>query len=134
MQFIRIRSGLDRPALHRALDGLDAVALGPGSAGSVEELRLAWHLASRAFGSGKNIADKMRYEFLLWLAGKRDIRSAMEATAPEDGGHGLFVVWFSGAGEDEVLSALEARKLPLGLPEEGDPLRLERISLSRLRG
>ncbi len=132
MQFIRMRSGLGQSALHRALDSLDAVAVDPSAAGSAEELGLAWHLAARAFGGGKNIANKMRYEFLLWLAGKRDIRSAMQATSPAVGE--FVVVWFSGAGESDVCSALEGKKLPLGLPQEGEPLRLERISLSRLRG
>ncbi len=134
MEYARIRSSLSGRELHRRLDSLDAVAVRAEAAGSEEELRLAAHLASKAFASGRNIAKKERYEFLLWLSGKRDIRSAMEATSPRDDERDLIVVWFSTTSGSGLVEGLEAEKLPLGLPEEGEPLRIERISLSRLRG
>ncbi len=134
MEFARIRTALRGRELHRRLDQLDAVAVSPAAAGSEEELRLAAHLAGKALAGGKNIAKAERYEFLLWLAGKRDIRSAMEATSPQRGERDIVVVWFSRTSEEEVLRRLEAEDLSIGLPEEGEPLRIERISLSRLRG
>ncbi len=134
MEFLRIRTRLPQAELRRRLDGLDAVAFGVAAAGSAEEIRLAAHLAEKASSSGRGIARKTRYEFLLWLSGKRDIRSAMEKLAPAEGERGFFVAVFSGAGEKEVLAALEAEKMPLGLSERGEPLALERISLSRLKG
>lgn len=130
MQIRRIITALEGRELHERLDGMDAVAVSPGAAGSVEELMLAHHLAASAFGKGEGIAKKLRYEFLLWLSGKRDIRSAMEATAPA--GPEMIVVTFSGAAD--VAGSLSGRELPLGLPEEGEPLALERISLSRIKG
>src|SRR5512143_3220256 len=129
MQIHRITTPLRGKELHARLDGMDSVAVSSRAVGSVEEIMLAHHLAAAAFGKGEGIAKKLRYEFLLWLSGKRDIRSAMDATAP-DGGE-MIVVSFCGAAD--VAGSLSGRELPLGLPEEGDPLALERISLSRVR-
>ncbi len=131
MQIHRIRAGLHGKELHLRLERMDAVAVSPAAAGSVEEISLAGHLAAAAFGRKENIARKLRYEFLLWLSGKRDIKSAMAATAPE-GGEMIVVVF--GPDPDGLAEALEGRELPLGLAEKGEPLALERISLSRIRG
>ncbi|MEW6721824.1 MAG: KEOPS complex subunit Cgi121 [Candidatus Micrarchaeota archaeon] len=131
MKFMRVRSGLDPKGIPAALDRLEAVALGKGIAASEEEITLAAHLARKAFSQKKNIARQMRFEFLLWLCGKTDLRGAMEAGAPR--GDEFFVVAFSDADEEAVLRALKAEKLPLGLKKEGEPLALERISLSRIK-
>ncbi len=130
MQIHRIRAGLHGKELHLALERMDAVAVSPAAAGSVEEIRLAGHLADAAFGKKTNIARKPRYEFLLWLSGKRDIKSAMAATAPQGGE--MIVIVFGGV--EGAARALAGSELPLGLAERGEPLALERISLSRIRG
>jgi hypothetical protein len=140
MLILKLRSGLSGERLRKALDSLGAVAVRPGVAGAMREFMLAGHLAGRAFQKKANIARQMRFEFLLWLTGRTDIRSAMEAASP-DGGE-FFVILFPKHGTrnrkpetpDIVCRALEARKLPPGLPEEAEPLALERISLSRIRG
>ena len=85
---------------------------------SVEEAKLALHLAEEALGSGKNIAKKKKLEFLLWLSGTRDIKNALRKTLPED--------------EYFLISFEEKEGGEHGLPEEGDPIRLEKISLSRI--
>ncbi len=124
----RIRYGL--------LDCAGAIAIRWSAASSVEEIMLAHHLAENAFAKKANIARDIRYEFLLWVSGKTDIRSAMESTAPEAGGD-FFVLVFpgdkKGPGAAALGRILDARKLPLGLKKEGDALALERISLSRIR-
>jgi tRNA threonylcarbamoyladenosine modification (KEOPS) complex Cgi121 subunit len=133
MMILRLRSVLEPKKLCGGLENMDAIAVRSDIAEAAEEIELAHHLAKRAFGKGKNIAKKMKYEFLLWLAGKTDIRSAMEATAPREGEDFLLVV-FSDSKTDAVCRILAAEKMPLGLKKEADPLRLERISLSRIRG
>lgn len=102
------------------IEGMDAVAVRPGAAMSIEEIRLAYHLAEEAFARGTNIAKKLKFEFLLWLSGTRDIRNAIEKTSPEGE---CIVIIFSGEGPP----GQEA-----DLPEEADPERLEGISLSRI--
>lgn len=113
--------------LERAPDGIedmDAVAVKPEAARSMEELKLAYHLAKRSFEKDQSIARKFKYEFLLWLSGTRDIKNALRKTAA---GGSCLLILFSG---DPPQGAEEAK----GLPEEADALRLEAISLSRIRG
>jgi tRNA threonylcarbamoyladenosine modification (KEOPS) complex Cgi121 subunit len=87
----------------------------------MEEIELAYHLAKKSFAGKKNIARKFKYEFLLWLSGTRDIKNAMKKTAPEKGKPFLLIV-FSGQMKGEKPA----------LKKTADPLRLERISLSRI--
>jgi tRNA threonylcarbamoyladenosine modification (KEOPS) complex Cgi121 subunit len=108
------------------LEGLDAVAIRPDAAESMEELRLAHHLAKRSFENKRNIAKKFKFEFLLWLSGTRDIKNAMKRTSPGEGE--CLLVMFSGSPPSSV------KEKGLGLKEKADPLRLEDISLSRLKG
>jgi tRNA threonylcarbamoyladenosine modification (KEOPS) complex Cgi121 subunit len=133
MRVLRIETELGGKALHEALDSCDAVMVRDGACTSMEELALAEHLAESAFAAKTNIARSLRYEFLLWISGRRDIRSAMEATAPGEGARDFFVISFSSAGEREILRALGAEKKALGLGEKAEPLALERISLSRVK-
>lgn len=109
---------------------MDAIAISASSAGSKDEIDLALCLAENAFAKKTNIARKLKYEFILWLAGRRDIKSAMEATCPREGEE-FFVAIFSG--RKDALGKIGAKKLPLALKKKADPLRLEKISLSRIR-
>jgi len=115
--------------LHAALDKLDAVAVKDGM--TIEEFELANHLAKRAFENRTNIARIYRYEFLLWLSGKRDIKSAMKETEPSE--IRFVVAVFSDSGEKEVLSALGAKRVENKIISKAEPLALERISLSRVK-
>lgn len=132
MRVLRLRTGMDGEAVCRKLDAFDAIAIRTDAVESLEEMELAAYLAEKTFENGKNIAKKKKYEFLLWLAGKTDIKSAMSATAPSGSGD-FFIVNFSERGEREILRVLDAEKKPLELNKKGEPLALERISLSRIR-
>lgn len=147
MQVFRIRGEAVGGQGMTELESCDgAVAIRPDAAETSEGLELAYYLAERAFAKKTSIAKKLKYEFLLWLAGKTDIRSAMEATAPGKDGGDFLVVVFSGrgagssgrgsAGADEdglmkKLVALGAKEAKL--KKNASPLALERISLSRLK-
>lgn len=128
MRVLRLRTGMD---IYKRLDAFDAVAVRTDAVESLEEMELAFHLAKKSFERKKNIAKKRKYEFLLWLAGKTDITSAMKATAPF-GGEILLVV-FSDGNEREILELLDAEKRPLSLKKKAEPLALEMISLSRVK-
>lgn len=101
----------------------DLITVSPAAVSSMEEVQLAYVLAKRAFESGKNIAKKFKFEFLLWLTGRTDINSALNAAAPKT--EEFFVITFS----DIRLTG--ARKA--GLKYKAEPLALERISLSRIK-
>jgi tRNA threonylcarbamoyladenosine modification (KEOPS) complex Cgi121 subunit len=131
MKMLRVRAPMGAEAAHKALERYDAVAIRPEAVASTEELELALHLAQESFRRKKNIAKRMKYEFLLWVSGKTDIRSAMKESAPS--GDEFLVVVISGTEGRAVLGALGAEEMPLGLKEEGEPLALERISLSRIK-
>ncbi len=106
--------------LPQGLDEDNYVQISKGSAESMEEIRLAYHLAVEAFKNNTNIAKKPKYEFLLWLAHTRDIKNAIKKTAPGKGG--MLLILFSGKIDGKAAK----------LKENADPLRLEEISLSRI--
>lgn len=133
MRVFRLKNAIDIKELHRILDKFDAVAVRCDAVSSIEELELARYLAENSFAKEENIARQLRYEFLLWLSGKRDIKSAMEATAPRESDSEFFVVVFSDVNEWKILGLLDAEKRPLALEKRAEPLALERISLSRLK-
>lgn len=109
------------------LDEADGIAIRPDCVKSQEEIELAHHLAWKAIESGKNIARKMKYEFLLFVSGTRDIRNAIKKTKVDEGEEFLLVL-FSG----DVPAGMEMLKL--SLRKDAMPLDLERISLSRIKG
>ncbi len=76
------------------------------------EIALAFYLAKKSFREGKNIARDFDKEFLLWLAGKRDINRAKEYVFSKQG------------------NLVEVKPSKLKLPL--DWRKVERISLSRL--
>lgn len=132
MRIYRLRSEHAPTGLFEKLDALDAIAVRSGAIGSLEEANLAHYLAKKAIRMKECIARSLRFEFLLWLSGRTDIKNAMKATAPGCGGE-YFLFVFSDAGQDALCRMLDARVLPLALPREGAPLALERISLSRVK-
>ncbi len=130
MRVLEIRGG-EALALLKDADG--AVAIRAGMVETLDELELAYYLAERSFETKTNVAKKLKYEFLLWLAGKTDIRSAIEAAAPKAGGDVLVAV-FPGRGAGGLVKKLVALGAGVAkLKKAAEPLALERISLSRLR-
>ena len=104
--FAQSRLGLEE--LITKAGKLDALALDPSAAGSLEELELALHLATKSIASDTAVAKKLKYEFLLWLMGKTDIRSAMAKGAPKDPENVLLIVFKEE--KEDVLEALEANE------------------------
>ena len=125
------RSALPITDIIRRSGPLDALVLAAPCVQSLEEPELAHHLAKGCFERKTNIANNFRYEFLLWLTGKTDIKSAMAKAVPKDAGE-LLIISF---GEDKrhILAALDAKESKKTLPLRGGPLRLEEISLSRIK-
>lgn len=115
----------------RVCDGFDAMLIRPSIARSEDEFALAEFLAARSFRQGKNIARKFRYEFLLWLTGKTDIQSAMRISAPDSGE--AILIMFHKEDKKRLLSGLLAKEKKLRLARMADSVRLENISLSRIR-
>ncbi|MFH1520871.1 MAG: KEOPS complex subunit Cgi121 [Candidatus Micrarchaeota archaeon] len=130
MQILLITSKLDPIVIPKKLEKFDAVAVRTGVIMSIEELRLADYLAKQAFTNKKNIANKFKYEFLLWLAGKRDIKSAIEETNPNE--NTFIVIVFSGDA-DHILEVIDAKKLELKIKKDAEPSSIEKIALSRLK-
>jgi tRNA threonylcarbamoyladenosine modification (KEOPS) complex Cgi121 subunit len=131
MRVLRMEAEKAAAALLRDDEG--ALVVGTGAVRSLEELQLAHYLAERSLEKKTNVANKLKFEFLLWLTGKTDIRSAIAAAAPETGGNALVVV-FSGRGTDALVKKLEALgAVDAHLDKDAQPLALERISLSRLK-
>ena len=98
----------------------EGLQINPERVHSMEELELAYLLAKEAFRKKKNIAKKFRYEFLLWLSGKTNIKSAIKWAEPSKE---ALLVLFEGS-----------RKLkPAKLEKRAEPLEIERISLSRIK-
>lgn len=133
MRFFRLYSELDAKHLCNALDELDAIAIRKDFVKSSEELRLASYLAEKAIKNKKNIGKQLRYEFLLYLAGKTDIKSAMKLTTPSSDEREILLVVFSNANESGIKKQLKAKSLKLNLAKDADPLDLERISISRVK-
>ncbi len=133
MKFFRLHSELDPKSLCMALDELDAIAISKDFVRSCEEIELANYLAERTFKSKKNNAKHKRYEFLLWLAGKTDIKSAMNLTTPANGEKEFILVIFSNASEKEIISKTKSSIVKLNLEKTANPLEIERISLSRIK-
>lgn len=130
MSALRVSSSLSHHALSLAAPAMDVLLLRPGSADSIQSLKLAEHLAKSSFKENRNIASKFHLEFLLWLSAKKDISSAIRETAFHNP-HDLLLISFKG-GERLILKKLDAKKLPLGLKKESAPMELERISLGRI--
>lgn len=128
MQVFRIKSESSLEEIDKKLANEQAVVLSLNSIESMEEIKLAEYLAKKSFKNKKNIAKKFKYEFLLWLSGKRDIKSALENTKPKE--NKMFIVIFSES--KNILKKLGITSKAAGLKKRADPLTLERISLSRI--
>ena len=118
----RISSKKEKKELDRISKELDILLLDPEKINSIEELKLAEHLARKS----KRIARKFPLEFLLWLSGKTDIKSVMKMLFRKNSD--ILVVSFSGK---EIIKKLGTKKL-LMIPKRADPLQIEKISLSRI--
>ena len=120
-----MKSDIAKERMRALMDEIDAIAIKSDTVRSREELELAYHLAKKSFKNKKNIARSLRYEFLLWLTGKNDIKSAMEMSAPKEGEfltnagrEDFLLVVFADErkmSDNEIAGMFEAEILPFGL-------------------
>lgn len=129
MKVFSIKRHCLKAGVEKKLMDANAILVSRDIVGSMEEILLAAHLAKKSFEKRKNLARVPKYEFLLWLTGKKDIKSAIEKSRTADD-PGLLLIIFSGSKEITHLLGSCADKPHL--PEKADPLALERISLSRV--
>lgn len=129
MHILRISTPLSQAHLQQALQTTNAIALDPDKVQSLEELELADALARKSTIQKNNFSKQFRFEFLLWLAGTRDIRKALEGWGAKDASDVLLVIW-----EDPgaLLKKLQAKPKPHFIPPQAKWESLERISLSRV--
>jgi len=120
-----ISSKMEKKELDRISKELNILFLDPEKINNIEELKLAEYLARKSFKK-KKIARKFPLEFLLWLSGKTNIKSAMEMLFKKNSD--VLVVSFSGR---KIIKKLGTKK-PLMIPKRADPLQIEKISLSRI--
>lgn len=125
----RISSALEKKRLVEIATDNGLILLNPDKIASIQSLELAEHLANRSISSGTNISKKIHLEFLLWLAGKKDISRALEEMLFEDNSD-ILVVSFRK--NDSLMRLITKKKLELDLQKESSPAELERISLSRI--
>ncbi|MGV8176778.1 MAG: hypothetical protein ACP5NX_03195 [Candidatus Bilamarchaeaceae archaeon] len=128
--FMGISSSLGRDELLARAKGLDVLMLDPKVLRSKESAVLAEELAGRSFANGSNISDQKRFEFLLWLSGRKDVSSAISETSFHSSSDILLVI-FSGK-RSRILHGLCASERPLNLGGCADAAEIERMSLSRV--
>lgn len=127
----RISVGMPKKQVIDAATPSGVLLLNPKKVDSLQSLRLAHHLASSTFKQKTNIASKFELEFLLWLAGKKDIRSALEWMLFEDE-RNIIAVCFDEREFWRFMKQSDAKPIPLKLKESSDSIELERISLGRI--
>lgn len=129
MLVVRGESRLGAEELLRIAMEKRILLLNPEKVSSLEELELAYALAKKSLEDGTAISKNLEIEFVLWLAGKRDIRRAFEEIGWKKGE--LIAVAF-GIGKKELISELELKEKKLGLKKEAEAMAIEKISLSRI--
>jgi len=129
MLIVRGKSRLGAEELLRRAMRNEIVLLDAGKVHSAEELELAYALAKKSLEEGNAISKKLEIEFVLWLAGKRDIRRAFGEVGWKQGE--VIAVAF-GIGKKKLLAELELKEKKLGLKKEAGWETVERISLSRI--
>ena len=126
MLYYRISTDLSVTEINKLLDDEDAIIVSLVAVTSELQLELAEHLAKSSFEQKINLANKFKYEFLLWLTGKRDIRSAMNVTLPKNTDDSLLVIF----GKTRKFENINLIKIKLS--RTFNPIALERISTSRV--
>jgi tRNA threonylcarbamoyladenosine modification (KEOPS) complex Cgi121 subunit len=131
MEMTAIRSNIKGKELEDALVGIDAVVIDPNLVKSIEEIKLAEYLAKKSFENKNNIAKRLKYEFLLWVTGKTDLKSAFKIANPKN--KDMILIVFSGD-KKRIIEKLKAKTQDSKLKTRlADPLDIERISLSRIK-
>ncbi|MEK6982335.1 MAG: KEOPS complex subunit Cgi121 [Candidatus Micrarchaeota archaeon] len=114
----------------KAITSFNAVLVNIGLVHSTKEIELADYLTKKSFKEKTNIAKDSKLEFLLWLSGKKDIKSAMATIKPTEK-EAILIIFNKEEDKDQILNKLEAKE-EVFKEKEVDQKRLERISLSRI--
>lgn len=128
MIIAKIKTSMILEELIEKMEAIDGVLVNPEKIRSLEEIKLAEYLTEKAFKTKRNIVKKTKYEFLLWLTGKTDLKSAFKEINPNK--KKMILIIFSG-NKKEVLKKLNAQEIKLSLNKNATALNLERITLSR---
>ncbi len=130
MKIFRLSSPLSKNEIIGKSKRSGFMPLSPKLADSIEQFELAFLLAKKAFRNRTNIAKTLGLEFLLWLSGERDLRSAFAKNdfEPED----FLLVSFGKTDKAMGFRLFCAGEKPLSLKRSAGALELEKISLSRL--
>lgn len=121
---------LELDVILQICDSYDAILINTNVIKSIEEIKLAEFLARKSFAEETNIGKKFKYEFLLWLTGKRDIKSALLLSKPNK--NNAILILFKESDKNKILEKLMAQEIKVKLKEKSDILSLEKISLSRI--
>ena len=131
MFFSKITSSLSVERINKILENEEAVVISSSIIELEFQIKLADYLSKSSFELKTNIANKFKYEFLLWLTGKRDIKSAMAVSLPK-GSDELFIVIFEDKSAKKILSTISAKPEKSILKKHFDSIRLDNISTSRV--
>jgi len=129
MIFIHGSSKLSKGELltHAEKEGI--LILNPKKLNSEQELLLAEELTKSAIKEKRNLAKKPEKEFLLWLAAKKDISSALKEygfQTPKQ----ILIISFKKT-KQQLKRLFQLTETKLTLKKKATPLEMEQISLSR---
>lgn len=125
VKLLKINSKSSFDDVLKELDKTNSVAIDSSFVSSLEELNLALYLAKKSISKKKNISNQLRFEFLLYLSGKTDLKSAFSITKPKS--NMMLIVCFG-----KALPKINGIEDVLVLAERASPTTIERISLSRI--
>lgn len=130
MIFLRGSSKLSKNELLKLAERTSTLLLNPKKINSEEELFLAEKLSKSAAKEKRNLAKKQEKEFLLWLAGKKDISSALKEysfTTPKD----ILLISFKST-KPRLKTLFKLTEKKPSLKKKATKLQIEKISLSRI--
>ena len=129
MIFVQGSSKLKKEELLNLAEKEGILLLNPKKLNSEQELLLADKLAQNAIKEKRNLAKKPEKEFLLWLAAKKDISSALKEygfQTPKQ----ILLISFKKT-KQQLITQFQLKETKLTLTKKATPMQIERISLSR---
>src|SRR3989338_7777466 len=119
----KISSKLPLGGIFKSISAYSAVVVNPFLCKSRQQILIAEHLAKSSFRKKTNIARDFKLEFLLWLTGKRDIKSAMQAANPK--GKEMFLILFNRNEKlkSRIINELTAKELKFSFAPS-DPIKI----------
>jgi tRNA threonylcarbamoyladenosine modification (KEOPS) complex Cgi121 subunit len=129
MIFLQGSSKLKKEELLRLAEKESVLILNPKKLNSEQELLLAEKLAQSAIKENRNLAKKPEKEFLLWLAAKKDISSALSEYGFQTPKQMLLISFKKP--KQQLIKQFHLKETKLKLRKKATPLEIERISLSR---